>query len=408
VLTILLGTGIGQLVVLALSPVLSRLYTPDQYGVFTVFVAIVSVLGTFVLFRFDAVIPLPRSHRVAASIAWFGLAVALALCLLIGVLAPLLGPVVAQLVNSPELAGVWWLVAVATMMVAVDQVLLTWMVRERRYRALGMRNALQGIGQGGGQVGLAWTALAPVGLLAGWIMGRIVAVGGLFSRGGLLRQGVPHVRTMRRAVVRYRRFPLIASWSSLLNTLGQQAPLLLISAYYGQLTIGLLGMTVKVMAAPVTLIGQAVARVFQGEASEAIRDGHRPLRPILMSNVKVLAAIGALMAAVLIVGGPWLFGFVYGDEWRGSGQFARILALGYAAQLAVSPTSQVLLLLERQGMQLAWDSARLAITVGAPLAVAASGGSATAAVMALSATYLVTYGALLWVCIKAASAHDDR
>jgi O-antigen/teichoic acid export membrane protein len=406
VLTILLGTGIGQLVVLAVSPVLTRLYTPDEYGVFTVFVAVVSVLGTFTLFRLDAAIPLPRSDRLAASVAWVGIAACTLMSLLIGLLAPVLGPAVADLVNSPALATVWWWVAAATFMVAIDQVLLTWMVREKRYPALGLRNALQGIGQAAGQVGLAWTPIRSVGLLVGWIIGRIAAVGGLFSRGGLLRQGVPRARTMRAAVVRYRRFPLIASWSSLLNSLGQQAPLLVISAYYGSVTIGLLGLTVKVMAAPVVLLGQAVARVFQGEASEAIRDRHRPLRPILMSNVKVLAAISVVMAIVVMVGGPWLFGVIYGAEWEPSGQFARLLAVGYAAQLTVSPVSQILLILERQTRQFLWDATRLVITVGAPLAAAAAGASATVAVTVLSACWVVTYGALLWVCLGAATSHD--
>lgn len=407
VLSILLGTAIGQLVVLASSPIISRLYTPHDYGVLTVFISVTSVFGTFVLFRFDAAIPLPRSDRAAAGVAWLGLATSTVLSLLIGVLAPVIAVPIARLVGSPDLATVWWLVAAATFMVAADQVLLTWMVREKRYRALAGRNALQGIGQAVGQVGLAWTSLRSVGLLVGWIIGRIAAVGGLFSRGGLFRQGVPRLRVMKRAGIRYRRFPLVASWSALLNSLGQQAPLLVISAAYGSVTVGLLGLTIRVMAAPVTLIGQAVSRVFQGEASEAVRDGHRPLHPIVTSNVKALAAISALMLAVFLIAGPWLFGVIFGSEWAQAGQFARILSVGYAAQLTVSPISQILLILEKQGLQLLWDSSRMVISVGAPLIVAAAGGSATAAVLVLSASYVVCYGALLWVCMRAATAYDS-
>jgi O-antigen/teichoic acid export membrane protein len=408
VLWILVGSGFGQLIALAVSPVLTRLYTPAQFGLLTVFISVTSVLGTFVVFRFDAAIPLPRSDRVAAAVAWLGLGLTVVLSLAIGLLGPVLAGPVSRLVGSPDLAGVWWLVAAATFMIAVDSVLLTWMVREKRYRALALRNVLQGVGQAGGQVGLGWTAAGPVGLLIGWIIGRIAAVGGLFSRGGLFRQGVPRRATMRLAASRYRRFPLIASWSALLNSLGQQAPFLVISAYYGSVTIGLLGLTVRVMAAPVTLIGQAVARVFQGEASAAVRERSRPLRPIVRSNATVLLAIAAPLAVLVLILGPWLFAVVFGRGWQQAGEFARILALGYVAQLAVSPISQTLLILEKQGTQLAWDALRMIVTVGGPLVAAIAGATPTQAILVLAAGYVVCYSTLFVTCYRAAGRHDER
>ncbi len=406
VMAILLGSGIGQLLVLAVSPILTRLYTPEQFGVLTVFVSVTSVLGTFVLFRFDAAIPLPASDRVAAAVAWLGLGLATCLSVLTGLLGVWVAVPLARLVGTPALAGVWWLVAGATFMVAVDQVLLTWMVREKRYRALGLRNGLQGAGQAAGQVGLGWTGWNPVGLLVGWIAGRIAAVGGLFSSGGLLRQGIPTRDGLVQAAVRYRRFPLVSSWSALINALGQQAPFLVISAYYGSVTIGLLGLTIRVIAAPASMVGQAVGRVFQGEASEAVRLGDRPLRPIVTANTRILLAIGAPVCVILAAFGPWLFHVVFGAAWEEAGQYARLLSVGYLAQLAVSPISLTLLILERQGTQLAWDALRLVLTVGGPLAAALLGGSAIVAVGVLSAMFVLCYGTLFLVCWQAASRHD--
>lgn len=407
VVVILTGSLIGQGVAFAVSPVLTRMYSTADFGLMTVFVSVISILGTAVLFRLDAAIPLPKDNRIAAGIAWWALGLTVVGSLLIWLLEPWVAAPLGRLFASPDLAGVWWLVAAGTFMVGVDQVLLTWMVREKRYRALGLRNGLQGVAQSAAQVAFGPTAARSTGLLLGQVIGRIAAVGGLFSSGGLLRQRRPDRRLLRDSIARYRRFPLVSSWSALINVLGQQAPFLVISAYYGNAVVGLLGLTIRVMVAPASLLGQAVGRVFQGEASAAIRDRDRPLRPIVVANVKVLAALGAPVAAIVMAFGPSIFRFVFGAEWTQAGTYAQILALGFLAQLAVSPVSQTLLILERQGTQLAWDAGRLIVAMGAPMAVAMMGADPIGAMVALSASYVVAYAGLYWVCVRASRAYDE-
>lgn len=406
VLWMVLGSGVGQVLTLAVLPILSRVYTDADFGLLTQFVAISSITGTFVVFRLEAAVPLPKSDRTAASVAWLGIGLGAIGSVVIGALGPLLALPVGELVGVPELATVWWWLAAATFAVVLDKVLLTWMVREKRYKALAARNFLQGLGQAGFQVGLGFSPVKSAGLIVGWILGRVVALGGLFSRGGLFAQGRPRPHELVAAARRYRRFPLVASWAALINVLGQQAPFLVLGYYYGKVEIGLIGMTVRVLAAPATLIGQAVSRAFQGEGSEAIRLGTTPLRPILRSHGKMLAAISIPIAVLFAVVSPPLFAFVLGGQWRQAGVYAQILAFGYAAQLIVSPISQTLLLLEKQAQQLAWDSLRLVATVGAPLLVAAAGGSATAAIVTLSAAFVVCYSALWWTCMAVAGRYD--
>lgn len=407
VMWMVLGSGIGQVIALAVLPILSRVYTDQEFGLLTGFVAITSITGTFVVFRLEAAIPLPASERAAAAVAWLGIGIGAVGSLVIGLVGPLVAVPLAGMFSVPDLAPVWWWVAAATFAIVLDKVLLTWMVREKRYQALAARNFLQGLGQAGFQVGFGYAPFKSVGLLIGWILGRVVALGGLFSRGGLLAQGVPRPRDLIEAARRYRRFPLVASWAALLNVAGQQAPFLLLGAYYGQATLGLVGMTARVLTAPATLIGQAVSRVFQGDGSEAIRLGTKPLRPIIRSNVKALSAISLPIAVVLVLVSPPLFSFVLGAQWREAGVYAQILAFGYAAQLIVSPISQTLLILEKQGAQLAWDASRLVVTLGGPLLAAELGASPTGAIATLSAGFVVCYGALWWTCHREAGLYDQ-
>ena len=106
-------------------------------------------------------------------------------------------------------------------------------------------------------------------------------------------------------------------------------------------------------------MGTAVSQVYFAELASVVRtDPARALGLFRRASVG-LAAAAAILALVLVTAGPVLFTAVFGSEWRMSGRFAQGLALALAAQVVAVPLSQTLVALERQGLQLAWDSTRL-------------------------------------------------
>lgn len=394
------GGAVGQLVTLLLAPVLTRLYTPADFGVLAVFTSIISILGVLTTLRLEVAVVLPESEEEAAAVAWLAGTCAIVVALVIGAAGPLVAAPLGALLDAPALPGLWWLVALTSLLVGAFQLLSAWITREQRYSALGLRNFSLGTATVGGQLGLGLLGAGSIGLLLGQAAGYLAAVCGLGSARRALRR--PARGAVLAALRRYRRFPLVASWSAVLNSAGQQAPILVVSAMYGQFVVGLLGLTVRVLAAPVVLVGRAVAQVFLGEASAASRTRTGDMARQLRNTVLALVAIGALPALVLALFAPALFGVLFGAQWVEAGHYAQLLSLGYLAQFAVSPVSQTLLLLERQALQLTWDSSRLVLTCGAPLACAVLGAPADVAVAALSAAFVVSYTALFLTCWRLA------
>ena len=402
---ILVGSVVGQGLVILASPLLTRLYSPSDFGLFAVFSSVVAILGAVANGRMDGAVPLPEDDKDAAAAAWAGIGIAAAFAAVVAVVGVAGGEQIAALLGVPALAAVWWLVPLTALVIALQEVLSSWMVRQRSYSSIARRNVLQGVGQVGTQVGLGLAHLQPVGLLLGVAAGRLLAVGNLLSRSGLLRLR-PDPGALRATLRRWRRFPLVSSWSALINSGGVEAPVLVISVLYGNVSVGLLALTVRVVASPASFLGQAVAHVFVGEAAALIRAGTAELAALVRRTTTRLLAIGALPAVLLVVLGPLMFGLVFGDRWTAAGEFARWLALGYTAQLAVVPIAQTLALLERQGQQLAWDAFRLACTTGGPALCALFGGSITQAVIVLSAAQVVSYAVLFVLSRRGAVAFD--
>jgi O-antigen/teichoic acid export membrane protein len=404
--SIVTGSVAGQAIVILSYPLLTRIYDPADFGLLTVFGSVVGMIAVASTASLEAAVPLPLRDRDAAAVAWAALAAVAGVAGLTALLGIVAAEPLAALLGVPTLADHWWLIVLTVLAMGTYLVLSEWMVRDRSYGALARRNLLQGVGQVGTQVGLGVAGAGPTGLLLGLGVGRVAALGGLVSRGGLLRQPRPGPAQLRAAVSRYRRFPLLAMPSALINSAGLEVPLLLVAAVYGDVSAGLLGLTVRVIAGPSTIIGQAVMQVFTGESSAAIREPRGTLGRTVRTSVRRLLLVGAVPAAVLIVAGPWLFGLVFGPEWTQAGEYARLLALAYLGQFAVMPVSSTLFLLERQDRELGWVIFRFTLTAGGPLLCGLVGASVSTAIAALAAGHVVSYVLLYRFCVNAADASD--
>jgi O-antigen/teichoic acid export membrane protein len=98
---------------------------------------------------------------------------------------------------------------------------------------------------------LAGSALS-MGVLAGqiWRDDRV-----------LLRKGL-HLRGMMAGAKRYRKFPLVSTWSALMNTLSWQLPAFMLAGFFSTSVAGFYSLGFRVLAMPMSLVGGAIAQVF--------------------------------------------------------------------------------------------------------------------------------------------------
>ena len=404
--SIVVGSLAGQGLVILSYPLLTRLYDPAELGLLTVFTSVVGMISVISTASLEAAIPIPPDDGEAADVAWSALAVVSGTTIVTAAVGLLAAGPLANLLGVPRLAQYWWLVAVTVFALGAYMVLSEWMVRDRTYGALGRRNLLQGVGQTVTQIGLGLAGVRPLGLLLGVGVGRTLAMGGLVSRGGLLRQRRPSWAGLRAAVRRFRRFPLLATPSALVNSAGLEMPLLLVSALYGDARAGLLGLTIRVFSGPTAIIGQAVSQVYTGETGAAIRRPSGALGRLLRKAVLRLLLLGAGPALLLVIAGPWMFGLIFGPTWTEAGEYARFLAVAYLAQFAVTPVSSTLFLLERQGHELVWGCFRLLLTAGGTAVCGLLGEPVQVAVIVLAVGHVLSYALLYGLCLHAADAAD--
>ena len=397
-LTLVFGTGFGNGLALILSPVITRLFDPSNFGSFTLLTAIAMVLAPIMSLRLELAVPLPEKESASYSVVHAGITTSALLGVALSLLFHFVGPALAEGLNQ-EVVGNWlWVTPIMASAMSCFSVLNAFAIRGARYPAMARRNILMATTTLGLQISAGALGFGVGGLVVGFTLGQVVGAASLLIGSGLRGPDAVAGRQwplVKETLRRYRHVPGLLALAGTLSVLGLQAPVALFAHYFSSEVVGWFGLTQRVLAAPITLIGLSVAQVYLSEIARTRRESTGRERQYFWRASRALFLLGAVLATVLLATGPDMFEWIFGEPWRSSGRFAQALAFALAAQLIASPLSQTLIVLERNGLQLAWDASRL-ITVTSSLVVAAQGGaSAVQSVWVLSGALTAMY-ALSW------------
>ncbi len=402
------GNGTGHLVVVATAPLLSRLYTPADYGAYGAFLAVLMMVVSVAGLRYEIAVPVPASEAVAVRLALVAFAAVLATALVAGVVVTAVGWAPPGL--APALVAPW--LALGIVGLGGYQVLASWSARTRSYRTLSFSKVTRNVSQVALQAltGLfGWTGY---GLIVGQVVGGAAGMARMTRSFATTLRSVPwSAGSLWSAARSYWRFPAFAAPSGLLQSAGNQVPLLVVLAAFGPEVAGGFAFAQRVVAAPVTVVGFAVGQVFVGEFGALVRTRSPAALRLYGRTLVRLFALGLVPVVVLAVAAPLAFEWVFGGAWVEAGRFVRALAPMLLVQFAVVPVSSVLNLLERTRAQLVFDAVRFALGVGT-MALVASRGATPATTVAVYATGMgvayVLNAVLGYLILRRELTHGDR
>lgn len=376
------GTAAGQIIVVAASPILTRLYSPEDFGLLAVYAGLLGIMGVIASLRYQLAIPLPESDEEAASVAVLSLLVVVGMTAVSAIIVGFWGEPITTVLNTPALEPYLWLLPLGLLLTGVYQVFSYWAIRTRAFPAIARTKLTQAISMVSVQLG-AYT-LGPLALLLGQVTGQAAgssSLGLLAVRRKWTAFRQVRVADIRWAATRFRRFPLYSSWGGVFNKAGTELPAILFAALFSPAAAGIYMLAHRVLAMPMQLLGKAIADVFFSSASEARRRGD--LRLLVTTVHGKLAYIAMPPALVLIAVGPDLFASVFGGEWRQAGQFAQWMAPFLYFNFIASPISTLNSILEKQAQALTFQTALLVGRISV-IALAANVGGVLVSVAAFS------------------------
>lgn len=360
VVSVLSGSVLAQAIAFGLTPLLSRLYTPEMFGVLGYFGAIAGLLALSSSLKFELAIVLPKEERDALSVVHLALALTTAVGLLVfmGVLTVrLLGQLPHESLNVLENLYGWLVPGVVG--IGYFQILGYWAARREDFKAIGVAAVVRTLGASGVQVLMGFLKVGALGLVLGQVIGVVLATCFLVSR--TMRSAASwklDIGGMVRLFKEHRKFPIYSAPTSFVNSLSQHLPTLLLAYFFGPVVVGFYWFAQKVMETPMSTLGGAVRQVYFQDIAKVKAEG-QAVYPRWRRVTLSLAGLSLVPLVVLLVGGPWMFGFVFGDEWIVAGEYSRWLVLWVCAGFINSPSVMAIHVFKLQEYQMVYEVALL-------------------------------------------------
>lgn len=362
------ATALAQGLSIAALPILTRVFRPEDFALLAVFTALLGLISVVAGLRLNLAIPLPQDDGEAAALLSLSLLATTAVSVCVAVLCLGWSAPISVALGAPEIAPFLWLLPPAVWLAATYAALQYWSSRARRYREIARTRLSRSAG--GTCTQLLFAALYPstIGLVAGQI---VTSGAGVLS---LARSLWRHDRrafsalTIQQLTKTWRqwwRFPALSVPEALTNAAGLQVPVLLIAAWSAGPEAGFLMLCMRLLGAPMVLLGTSVGQVFLTEAPGHARTAS--LGQFTKRTITNLAATGVPLIAAAGLLGPLVFPAIFGDSWRAAGDLLFVMTPWFALQFITTPVSAVLQIRGRLGLAIGLQLAGLAMRVGAIL-----------------------------------------
>jgi len=399
VVTLIGGTGIAQFIPIAISPVLTRIFTPDDFGLLAFYASFVAIIGVIATGRYEMAILIPDTLGKAKNLAAFSFLIVGGVSVISLLILLLYGDVIFEFLGFGEFSHLSFLIPAGILLIASFQIFTYLLNRTKNYKSIAAAKITRSFGGSGSQLFFGFAGLTTYGLIFGKLIGDLLST----VYGWWLTQKVSRLKSipiawddMKTEAWNFREFPKINAPHALTNTSSSNLPNILLAAFFSPAIAGFYSLSHRVCFAPITLISSSVKQVYSRSLTEK-HNQEKDIHAFTASVFKQLAIFGVIPFGILFVFAPDLFEFVFGENWREAGVYSQILTPFLFLVFVVSPLTYVPLLLNHQRKAFAIDIVYLTLRVLA-LATGLWMGSAVVAILAFSAVgVLVQIYLLIWI-----------
>lgn len=332
--TLLSGSVVAQVITLVAYFVLLHIYTPADYGLFTIFYSYIEVLIILSTCKYEMAVVAADTEADAAAVSRFALRLNTFVSLLLLTVLFVLNLLGWMPGKFERLGWLALLIAPMVFFCGNNRVYSSLYNRFHRYKAIATSEV---VGSGSGAVIKTMLGLLGIhssGLPLGAVLGQAMA--NINYRLGMKGLGLPTVTAEERraAASRYRNFPKYVAPKDFISSLSSNLPFIWLALYFDNTYVGFLGIAVTFILQPCNLISGAFERVLYARTAEAVRD-KRSIAGGLLRFILGIEGITIVVSILLWFFAEPLFAFCFGGRWQGCGVYVRallpwvVMAMGY-------------------------------------------------------------------------------
>jgi teichuronic acid exporter len=343
------GTVIAQIISYSLSPIITRLYLPEEMSYFSLLVRIVSFFAVIATARYEIAFPLPKRDDHAFSLYRSSFFITITIVLLSFILVLIID--LFDVLDS-VLEPILYFIPFGILFVAFNSQGVNWAIRMKDFREISISKILQSSFNSVLGVVFGILSFGYLGLIYAFLIGVLVS-------------NIPFFRVFHVAInkigkfkLRGRNYVILKSYSdfpkiNLPHVLMDLTKELFIAFYlisfFDKEVLGLYDFSFRMLRLPISLIGASISQVLFKNAADLINE-KKSIYLLVRKTVLMLFLISIIPFGILFLFGEEIFSFIFGENWKEAGVYSEIMAPWLMINFILSPISQIPTVLNRQKM----------------------------------------------------------
>ena len=356
VLTLMTGTTIAQAIPIAISPILTRIYTPEDFGVFALYMSIASMVAVVATGRYELAIMLPKKDEDAIQLVILSILIAVCISLITFLIVFILNKEITNMLGNPKISNWLYFVPLTVLLTGIYQSLNYWNNRNKEYKNLAISRVADTSTNATVNLLGIFFKIGASGLILGSIIGKIVGIFSLQRSRNITTPVLYRKLKMIALARKYKKFPLINSLHTFINILKNNLVTIYISIKYTSSILGFYYFVLRIMQLPSSILGGSLAQVFYKQAS-VIYNNKKDIQIQVKHLIGTLALLAIIPAIILFFYSEELFVFVFGEDWITSGKYAKAIIPYIFFHFIASPLGMVPLITNLQDQAFYWGIA---------------------------------------------------
>lgn len=355
------GTAFAQLIGFLCLPILTRLYTPEDYSVLGVYVAIVAILAVISCLRFDIAIPIPENENDGKALLLLSFLSNTIFSIILYAVLFISYPYIQHYKIIDQLSYWIWLIPLGVFVSGFYSALQFWATRHKRFKDIAKTRMTQAISGNAASLAGGMFSVGFGGLIVGQFLNFS---GGLFKLAVSAKKDLAAIKSspLKATFVKFSNFPKFSTLEALANTSAIYLPLIVVSFFIIGPEVGYLILAMKILGIPMGLLGSSFAQVYISNAPAYYAKNELYLYSITI--IKKIFKLIIIPFIGLAVVSPFIFGYVLGDQWKDLGEYIVWMIPWYFMQMLVSPISMSLHIINEQKIALLLQILGLLIRIG--------------------------------------------
>lgn len=367
ILKLISSEGVGRIIGFLAAPLITRLYTPSDFGLLAVFASVCALLYPFCTLRYNLAIPLHSNDRVCINAVAACLLILVINTVIIGIAFLLFHLPILSLFSSQAIDSLWYFIPMAFFFYGTGEILSYYSTRYRDFSTIAKVTLVQKAVGASAKIILGLLRFNVIGLLIGNIMADSGGLS-LYLRAywKKMKELTGNITWKKISFVlkRYIKFPRYRVPSQMLLTASGSLPILYFAWHFGSGITGQISLAITMLSIPVNIVCISVGKAFYGEIASIGRKNSRDISALTLRIMSRLFVLSIIPFTLVVLFGPWFFQSIFGSEWSQAGTFARYLCFYLIFRFVYSPISDgIFNVFERQKLVFWLEVSRISIVV---------------------------------------------